>query len=99
MDPAGQGLGQSLNENQFEPIRVLMRTSESQFTLEQYVQLMTCFLEKENGPLVCSSDEWIFEKFLKLTVKLLLGYGLKFLDIHFPGMNIQVLLMGGGLGS
>ena len=39
-----------------------MRTSESQFTLEQYVQLMTCFLEKENGPLVCSSDEWIFEK-------------------------------------
>lgn len=73
-----------------------MRTSESQFTLEQYVQLMTCFLEKENGPLVCSSDEWIFEKFLKLTVKLLLGYGLKFLDIHFPGMNIQVLLMGGG---
>ena len=67
-----------------------MRTS-----LDRCVQWMTCFLEKENGPLVCSSDEWIFRKFLKLTMKLLIYYGLKFLDIHFPGMNIQVLLMEG----
>ena len=33
---------------------------------------MTCCLEKGNGPLVCSSDERIFGKFLKLTMKLLM---------------------------
>lgn len=63
--------------------------------LDWCVQWLTCFLERENNPLVYSSDEWIFGKFLKLTMKLLICYGLKFLDIHFPGMNIQVLLMEG----
>lgn len=60
MDLAGQGLG--------------LRPDENQLVLGDWLSSwMTYCVEKVVSSLVCSSDKWIFGKFLKLTMKLFIG--------------------------